>query len=138
MSSLATTSKLGDMLAKFPVYPRGSRWPGLRIAPNYYQSFRVVLSVDGTEAHVMGCKGSSARRVYASINLATGTVEAGRTGLGDLLAELYADPKGFAARHGKLNCMCCFCWSPLSTVESTERGYGPACAKHHGLPWGSI
>lgn len=31
---------------------------------------------------------------------------------------------------------CCFCNRTLTTEESKVAGYGPDCAKRHGLPWG--
>lgn len=33
---------------------------------------------------------------------------------------------------------CCFCNLELDTRESRTAGYGPVCAKNHGLPWGAI
>ena len=33
---------------------------------------------------------------------------------------------------------CCFCNLDLDTRESRTVGYGPVCAKNHGLPWGAI
>ena len=32
---------------------------------------------------------------------------------------------------------CCFCHQSLDDERSTARGYGPVCAEHFGLPWGS-
>jgi len=33
---------------------------------------------------------------------------------------------------------CCFGGHPLSNSASLVAGYGPTCAKNHGLPWGSV
>jgi hypothetical protein len=53
------------------------------------------------------------------------------------LRALAADPAGVAAAYGKLTGNCCFCGDTLTDGRSTEVGYGPVCAKHYGLPWGS-
>lgn len=53
-----------------------------------------------------------------------------------LMDELWRDPVAFCSAHGRDRGYCCFCCAPLSTIESRERGYGPVCASHHGLPWG--
>jgi hypothetical protein len=42
-----------------------------------------------------------------------------------------------AAEFGHTHHRCVFCRHDLSTPESTEVGYGPVCAKTHGLPWGT-
>lgn len=55
----------------------------------------------------------------------------------DVLKNLAADPAGVAAAHGKLTGKCCFCNSALTDKKSTDVGYGPVCAKHYDLPWGS-
>lgn len=53
------------------------------------------------------------------------------------LHRLSSDPKGTATAHGKLTGKCCFCNSKLEDERSTEVGYGPVCAGHYGLDWGS-
>jgi len=57
--------------------------------------------------------------------------------LNDVLSEFAANPEAVAAKHGKLMGICCFCSIRLSDERSTEVGYGPICAGHYGLPWGS-
>lgn len=40
-----------------------------------------------------------------------------------------ADPVGSATEHGRLTGRCCLCNRPLSDEKSTERGFGPICAR---------
>lgn len=54
-----------------------------------------------------------------------------------LLEELAQNPAEVAARYGKLTGNCCFCQTALRDARSTAVGYGPICAEHFGLPWGS-
>ncbi len=54
-----------------------------------------------------------------------------------LLRALAQDPVKVATQHGLLTGNCCFCNSGLKDEKSTSVGYGPVCAKHFGLPWGS-
>jgi hypothetical protein len=42
-----------------------------------------------------------------------------------------------AAEFGHTFHRCVFCARKLSRGESTAVGYGPDCAAHHGLPWGT-
>jgi hypothetical protein len=55
-----------------------------------------------------------------------------------LVLEFADDPAAAAASYGRLTGNCCFCMRPLSTDSSVAAGYGPVCAEHFGLPWGSI
>jgi hypothetical protein len=50
---------------------------------------------------------------------------------------LEADVAGTVAAEGRLSGHCCFCMSELTDPRSTEVGYGPICASHYGMPWGS-
>jgi Family of unknown function (DUF6011) len=54
-----------------------------------------------------------------------------------LLDALAANPAEVASAYGKLTGNCCFCSTPLKDARSTAVGYGPICAEHFGLPWGS-
>lgn len=55
----------------------------------------------------------------------------------DVIQELSMDPMGCAkAMAAKLGA-CMYCGSRLSDDESKNRGYGPVCADHFGLPWGT-
>lgn len=38
---------------------------------------------------------------------------------------------------GKATGRCCYCSRFLEDPESVDRGYGPVCARHHGLPHGN-
>jgi hypothetical protein len=74
--------------------------------------------------------------------LTSGTFEASRkheapAGLVDALAAFAADPAKVAGQYGRLHGRCCFCDLPLKDERSTAVGYGPVCAKHWGVPWGS-
>lgn len=55
----------------------------------------------------------------------------------DILKRFSLDPVGEAARHGHLTGRCCFCNRHLEDERSTAVGYGPTCAGHFGLAWGS-
>lgn len=55
----------------------------------------------------------------------------------ETLAEFSKDPVQAATAYGKLMGHCCFCNRELTDARSTEVGYGPDCASHYGLPWGS-
>lgn len=56
----------------------------------------------------------------------------------ELIRELGEDPVAAARRYASLSGNCCFCNLPLTTPESTTAGYGPVCAQHYGLPWGTV
>ena len=53
------------------------------------------------------------------------------------LQALAAEPAKVAAEYGKWRGACCFCSRQLDDKRSTEVGYGPNCAEHYGLPWGT-
>lgn len=54
-----------------------------------------------------------------------------------ILRAFAADPEGVAAASGKMTGCCSFCHLPLSDERSIAVGYGPTCAQHWGLPWGT-
>lgn len=54
-----------------------------------------------------------------------------------LMNRLAADPAAVASEYGHLTGHCCFCNRKLDDERSTKVGYGPVCADHYGLPWGS-
>lgn len=58
-------------------------------------------------------------------------------GLSEMLRKMAEDPAATAAEYGRLTGACCFCGRKLTTTESTTVGYGPDCAEHYGLPWGT-
>lgn len=47
------------------------------------------------------------------------------------------DPVNLSIQQGKAHSRCCYCGMDLKTQESLAVGYGPDCAKHWGLPWGT-
>lgn len=55
----------------------------------------------------------------------------------DALASIDANPAQFAGAYGQRVGACCFCSRELTTAESLAVGYGPICAEHYGLPWGT-
>ena len=61
---------------------------------------------------------------------------ASQTAIAAALTALATDPAQAAKEYGKLTGHCCFCGLPLTDPQSTDRGYGPVCATHWGLPWG--
>jgi hypothetical protein len=58
--------------------------------------------------------------------------------IGETLRRFAADPAGVAAEYGRLHGACCFCRRALRDERSTAVGYGPDCADHYGLPWGTV
>lgn len=54
-----------------------------------------------------------------------------------MVRDFAANPEKAAAAHGRLTGKCCFCNKGLTDARSTEVGYGPVCATHFGLQWGS-
>ena len=54
----------------------------------------------------------------------------------DALRVIAADIRAAAKAYGDLTSRCTFCHLPLEDKRSTDAGYGPTCAKKHGLPWG--
>lgn len=49
------------------------------------------------------------------------------------LGDISADPIAAARNYGRATGECCFCGRHLEDEKSTERGYGPVCAKKWGL-----
>ena len=54
----------------------------------------------------------------------------------DALRAIVADIAGAAKAYAALTDRCSFCNLPLEDERSVDAGYGPTCAKKHGLPWG--
>jgi hypothetical protein len=55
----------------------------------------------------------------------------------DTLKAFSADPAGMASAYGKRTGNCCFCRKGLTDDRSVSVGYGPVCAGHYRLPWGT-
>lgn len=83
--------------------------------------------------------GAYADDVYYGKISATGDADARLRSsfLFEQLAQLAADPQGFAVRQGRETICCMFCGRQLDTTESRTVGYGPVCADKFGLPWGT-
>jgi hypothetical protein len=100
------------------------------------------LKVTGIDADVVSRFGGMTRKWFGSVSLA-GVFQPGQAapeGLGEKLRAFAANPAGEAARHGRLTGRCCFCNHRLGEGDdrrSVEIGYGPDCAEHFGLPWGT-
>ena len=54
------------------------------------------------------------------------------------LQDFSLDPAAVAKASALKLGACSFCGSRLSDPESKSKGYGPVCADHYNLPWGSI
>lgn len=65
-------------------------------------------------------------------------VQPNRDELVKVLRSLAEHPAEVAAQYGHLTGNCCFCHKTLTDERSTSVGYGPVCAEHFGLPWGSV
>ncbi len=57
-------------------------------------------------------------------------------GFEQLIADISADPVGYAQRYGRVTGSCSFCGQTLTDPRSTAVGYGPVCAGNWGLPYG--
>jgi hypothetical protein len=55
----------------------------------------------------------------------------------EYLVEFATDPARIAAEDGKRSGRCCFCGTSLTDERSLSVGYGPICADHWHLPWGT-
>lgn len=53
------------------------------------------------------------------------------------LRQFVIEGAAYLANVGKETGQCCFCGLELTDPESVQRGYGPVCAKKHGLPHGN-
>lgn len=60
-----------------------------------------------------------------------------QTAVTTALQAIALDPAGACAAYGHLTGVCAFCNRALDDERSTAVGYGPVCAKHYGLPWGT-
>jgi hypothetical protein len=60
-----------------------------------------------------------------------------QTAVANALIALANNPAKAAADYGHLTGSCCFCNKALTDERSTSVGYGPICAQHFGLPWGT-
>lgn len=50
---------------------------------------------------------------------------------------IIAGGAAYIAEQGRISGVCGFCGLTLDDPESVARGYGPVCAKRHGLPHGN-
>jgi hypothetical protein len=140
---------IGDMkgiLGLFHAAQEHLKWPKIVLAWNDSNGFMqlVRLSVAGDRARVPGSV-----NVVEPVNKAwygrirvDGTFEPSMKQetpeqVTDLLKRFAADPVKVASEHGKLTGNCCFCHRTLEDERSTNVGYGPVCAKHFALPWGT-
>jgi hypothetical protein len=100
------------------------------------------LTVTAVDKVFNSFRGKAERPWFGRVSL-DGLWQAGRNapdGLGEKLRRFSADPAGEAAAHGHLTGRCCFCNRALgegTDQRSVAVGYGPDCADHYGLPWGT-
>lgn len=105
----------------------------------------VVLRMNGGKSRYPGTIAVTDDRPFGSNSYfgrieTNGTLTAGRdctSAVIALLETLATNPAETAANYGKLTGNCCFCEAPLKDARSTSVGYGPICADHFGLPWGT-
>jgi hypothetical protein len=57
--------------------------------------------------------------------------------VGDEIQKMADGFEDYLAANGRLTGVCCYCGRQLTDERSTAVGYGPICAGHFGLPWGS-
>lgn len=123
----------------------GLKWPKVRLQAADGQA--VVLKLNGIKSKYQGSIAVSNGGEYGSAdNKYFGRLDANGTwvpardsspAIVELLEKLSLNPAEVAASYGKLTGNCCFCQIALRDARSTAVGYGPICADHFGLPWGS-
>jgi hypothetical protein len=145
---VADVGGLQRVIAMFDVARRHLRFPAIVL-----DGFRVSvagaraaqpgsLTVTGLDAVFNSQRGRSERPWFGRVSL-DGLFAPGRNapdGLAAKLSAFAADPAGEAARYGHLTGRCCFCNRRLgegADQRSVEVGYGPDCADHFGLAWGT-
>jgi hypothetical protein len=101
------------------------------------------LTVTGVERNARSRFGNGMTRQFFGRVTRAGVWEPSRgapEGLGAKLRAFAADPAGEAAAYGRLHGRCCFCNHRLgegADRRSVDVGYGPDCAEHFGLAWGT-
>lgn len=118
----------------------GLKKPGINIAADPDNVLRLRLATRGSRAgHIHIARPGWDNAWYGTIHpdgtldLRKSAPEWART----LVLEFAADPVTVAARYGKLTNRCSFCSRELTDARSVAVGYGPVCADHFGLPWGT-
>jgi Family of unknown function (DUF6011) len=145
--ALAQSVSVGDMagvLALFALAKAHLKRPAIVLqVPDLGE---VRLSLAGPKARVPGSVNVTEVGAFGEARwfgriLADGTFDASRKEpapmLPPYLVRFAASPAEVAAEHGRLTGRCCFCNRPLSDERSTAMGYGPVCATHYGLTWGT-
>lgn len=140
--------EMSGVLALFAKAKQHLKYPAIVLAvPAADVTLR--LSVAGPRAKVPGSitvldanKGVDGRDWFGRITVDGGFQPAaklnGRTdAIVARLKEFACDPAKVAGEHGRLTGACCFCNLPLKDERSTAVGYGPTCAEHFGLSWGT-
>ena len=138
-----TTQTVGDLSGIVALFDRAKQH--LKFPAITLDGFRV--NVAGQRARQPGSltitsldKGADGRRGWFGRVTIAGVFEPARDAdpaIGAKLRAFAADPAGQAAEYGRLHGICCFCNKPLRDERSTAVGYGPVCADHFGLEWGS-
>lgn len=130
------------MIALFRQANEHLRFPKVRLQTA--AGLPVILSLAGPNSRNAGCiylkgeGGYGEAPYYGKVNTdGTCSLRNAPAGLESLLQAFSADPAGVAAAYGRLTGNCCFCNRELTDERSTSVGYGPVCANHYHLPWGT-
>ena len=146
---VAPSAKLDGIDGLFAIFDEAKshlKWPKLRFQLPELDVDLVTIKVAGAaskyDGQIMVTSGSwndGTNKFYGRI-ARDGDFTKGKDCTDDVVAfllRLIADPVGICADAGKKNGHCCFCYTQLSDDRSLDKGYGPICAKHWGLPWGN-
>lgn len=135
---------LSAVIAMFTAAKAHLKHPKIRLA--LANNTPVCLSVAGPKASKPGSINVTdggkymQSRFYGRI-YQDGTFEIARAGAPEGVAEFLTsfaqDPIKVASEYGHMSGNCCFCNRTLTDERSTTVGYGPVCADHFGLAWGS-
>jgi len=142
---------LSGILALFNRAKHHLRRPAIVLGvPAIGPAASIRINIAGDQAKVPGsltiCDGErdeEGQRAWLGRVLLDGTYQPSRDAgpyqrqIVERLREFAARPAEVAAEHGRLTGRCCFCNRALEDERSTAVGYGPICARHFGLPWGS-
>ena len=142
-----TVGELSGIMRLFERAKRHLKFPAIVLSVPALGDFPIRVHVAGERAKEPGSvtvlaaerDGTGERAWLGRISL-DGTFRAARNAGPEILARLRdfaARPAEVAAEHGRLTGRCCFCNRALEDERSTAVGYGPVCADHYDLPWGS-
>jgi hypothetical protein len=142
ISSL-TLNNVAGIVAVFDKAKQHLKYPKIVMGTDFG---KVQIWVQGQKAKFPGAIGLTVDKIWLGRILTDGAFSPSKAFSDsefkeeflDLLNQFSTDPVGVAAKYGKLSCKCVFCQLPLKDEKSLGVGYGPVCADHFGLPWGSV